>query len=312
MRYRALPPELQQSTFRLPDAQHHGVGRARLRGSDVGHPFHGIYTHGVDLEDLRSRCAVLTSTLGVREWYSHVTAARLYGMPLPGRWSPSEPLHITSVGVDDRPRRQGVQGWRVLERPPTRRLDGGLRVVAPADVWATLSVRSAVSPGRMLSVEWMTAIADFLVSGARTDAGRQAPLCTMDELAAAASRRRGKRGAKVLWEALPQVRRPVDSVKETFLRLGLVSFGLPEPTVQLAIDTVDGIRHADLGYAEARLLLEFQGDQHRTSRRRWLDDLTRVQLFQDAGYRVFLIGDADIVPDCRALAQRVRRALANY
>lgn len=66
------------------------------------------------------------------------------------------------------------------------------------------------------------------------------------------------------------------------------------------------------------MLLEYQGDEHRTSRRRWLSDLTRTQLLDDAGYRTILVGDADLVPmtdgddqsplRCPALAARVRRA----
>lgn len=103
---------------------------------------------------------------------------------------------------------------------------------------------------------------------------------------------------------------PVDSVRETFLRLALTDAGLPEPTVQLRVPTAEGDRHADLGYPAAGLLLEYLGDAHRTSRRRWLDDLTRVQLFQDAGWDVMMIGAADLDPDPAALIERVRRKLA--
>ncbi|WP_409048564.1 hypothetical protein AB2L57_08385 [Microbacterium sp. HA-8] len=66
--------------------------------------------------------------------------------------------------------------------------------------------------------------------------------------------------------------------------------------------------HADLGYPRERLLFEYQGDEHRTSRRRWLRDLTRRQLFEDAGYRVIEVG-ADDVDDPAPLVGRVRRAL---
>ncbi|HET8928020.1 MAG TPA: hypothetical protein VFN24_09390 [Microbacterium sp.] len=103
---------------------------------------------------------------------------------------------------------------------------------------------------------------------------------------------------------------PVDSVRETFLRLALTAGGLPEPVVQPKVATAMGDRHADLGYRDARLLLEYLGDAHRTSRRRWLEDLTRVQLFKDAGWDVMMIGAADLEPDPAPLVERVRRALA--
>lgn len=308
MRYTPLPSELTARSFSLADAAAAGVGRARLRSADIGHPFHGVYTAGL-ADDEEDRCRALAPTLEVDEWFSHLTAARLYRMPLPAFAQHENAVHVTSVGTDDRVRRAGVTGWRVLERPPSRRWENGVRIVAPADVWASLSVRSALRPGTTLSIEWLVAIGDFLVSGERTDAGRAPALCTLAELEAAADRRNGKRGAKALRVAVAAVRHPVDSVKETFLRLGLVGCGLPEPEVQLPVETAHGLRHADLGYRRERLLLEFQGDEHRTSRARWLADLTRVQLLQDAGYRVMLIGDADLVPDCRALAARVRRAL---
>ena len=101
---------------------------------------------------------------------------------------------------------------------------------------------------------------------------------------------------------------PVDSPRESLLRLILVAGGLPEPEVQFAVRTAQGIRHADLGYRDARLLIEYQGDDHRTSRKRWLEDVTRRQLFEDAGYRVIEIGAADLADEA-ALVARVRRAL---
>ena len=78
----------------------------------------------------------------------------------------------------------------------------------------------------------------------------------------------------------------------------------------MPVETAEGRRHADLGYPSRKLLIEYQGEEHRSSRKRWLGDLTRVQLFQDAGYEVFLIGADDVDPDCSALAARVRRALS--
>ncbi|WP_146751989.1 hypothetical protein [Microbacterium sp. SMR1] len=84
------------------------------------------------------------------------------------------------------------------------------------------------------------------------------------------------RGARLLRGALDRARSPVDSPRESLLRVAL----------------------------------EYQGDEHRTSRRRWLDDLTRVQLLEDAGYRVILVRAADLEDDARSLAARIRRALA--
>jgi hypothetical protein len=150
-------------------------------------------------------------------------------------------------------------------------------------------------------------------------------LCTAEQLEDVVAGARGRRGARALSWALDRVRAPVDSPKETQLRLGLIRCGLPEPEVQIAVWTSQGWRHADLGYPHAKQLIEYQGDEHRVSRSRWRADLTRVQLLQDAGWRVLLVGadDVDDVvaghraegfgpdpgPGLRALADRIRRAL---
>ena len=80
--------------------------------------------------------------------------------------------------------------------------------------------------------------------------------------------------------------------------------------MQPAIPTADGVRHPDLGYLAERTLIEYLGDVHRTDRDTWRKDLTRVQLFQDAGYDVILVGADDITAEAMpALAARVRRAI---
>jgi very-short-patch-repair endonuclease len=162
---------------------------------------------------------------------------------------------------------------------------------------------------RALSAEWLVAVADYVLTGPRVD-GRRRPLCSRRQLEAALRSHRGKRGAKSLAWALDRVRSPVHSPQETRLRLGLVDQGLPEPEVQFEVQTAAGIRHADLGYREARVLLEYQGDHHRTDAKQWRTDLTRVQLFEDAGYRTILVGADDLGDGLPALASRVRRALA--
>lgn len=307
----ALPGELDGTSFGLQVAANLGVSRRRLQRSDVGHPFHGVYTVGVDTTDLVERCRAIAPRLDPREHFSHVTAARLWGIPLPRAYDPSEAIHVTAIGVDDRTRPAGLVGWRVEQHPPEVRRLGPLSVIAPADVWATLGMRGAVIPRAHLFPEWLVAAGDYLVSGERIPGGRLPALASLADLRAAALRRAGKRGSRVLHEAIPLIRQPVDSPRETLLRLALIAHGLPEPVVQPSILTRAGMRHPDLGYVDERVLLEYQGDEHRTSRARWLRDLTRVQEFEDAGYRVILVGDDDLRPGAVvALCARVRRALA--
>jgi len=303
-----LPEHLRAVAFTNEEARAAGIGRGRLRGPDLAHPFRGIHTATAAPEDLTTVCESLLSALGPQHRFSHLTAARLWGMPTPFGWSPDERLHVLAVGDTPPMRRDGVVGWETefADGPP--RMLGLLPVVDPAAVWCQLSVPGALGPGRAMSQEWLVATGDFLLSGPRGKP--RGPLCTRGDLVEAAARHRGKRGNKALSWALERVRPRVDSPKESLLRVGLVEAGLPEPVVQVPVMTAEGLLHSDLGYPDARLLLEYQGDEHRVSRQRWLKDLTRVQLFEDAGYRVIAVGADDLEPDCRALARRIRRALA--
>ncbi len=300
-----LPGALTEVAFPVSRAAKIGIGYQRLRGADLQRPFHGVRANGVDLAVPRQLCRALAEVFQKWHAFSHRTAAELWGLPLPDPNTPVNRLDVLSLRGRDAMRRKGVSGRStVLDLPVRRTL--GVAVIAPADVWCQLAAPELAEFTR----EWLVAIGDFLVSGERTDFGRKVPLCTREELAAAVIRHGSKPGIRDLKWALERVRTPVDSVRETFLRLALVQAGLPEPAVQVPVMTADGMRHADLGYPEAGLLLEYLGDAHRTSRRRWLDDLRRVQLFQDAGWDVMLVGGADLEPDPGPLVARVRRALA--
>lgn len=242
--------------------------------------------------------------MGPWQVFSHRTAALLLGMPLPTPYRDDEPLHVLSLAGRDGMRSAGVQGHSTTA-DPLLLVRGGIHVVAPAPTWCHLAEERRGALGR----DWLVAVGDFLISGARRERGRERPLCTLDELDLALSIHGAKRGATDLASARMLLRRPVDSVRETFLRLRLIDAGLPEPQVQMPVMTSIGLRHADLGFPDHLLLLEYLGDAHRTSRGRWLDDLTRVQLFREAGYETLLIGAADLAPSS-TLASRVRKALS--
>ncbi|MFT3798767.1 hypothetical protein [Microbacterium sp.] len=235
-------------------------------------------------------------------------------MPLPREWTDAEELHVLTLPGAEPIRRPGVVGWESRDSPGGVLLDG-LHVVSPAGVWAQLSVAGATGTDAetgkrwALDGEWLVAVGDYLLTGPRGPAGRS-PLCTMVDLAAAARRHRGKRGAKALTWALERVRTGPQSPRESLLRLALVHRGLPEPVVQMPVSTAAGILHSDLGYPQQRVAIEYQGDHHRTDQKQWREDLRRRQLFEDAGCRVIEVGANEFDDDCASLALRVRRALA--
>jgi hypothetical protein len=285
-----------------------GLTDAVMRRRAFERPFHGVRVVGsagrID-QGFIDRCAQLRVVMPRDFVFSHATAARLWGVPLP-RWL-DPVLHVSSPR-DAYMRRPGVLGWRSETGATDIRF--GLPVMAPSDTWTSLATMTERRGGRMPR-HWLVATADFLVSGPRLRFGRGQPLAALAELEEARLRRGSGRGAAALAWALPRVRRPVDSPRETFLRLGLVQEGLSEPAVQPPVETRVGIRHPDLGYLEQGLLIEYLGDVHRTDPATWRQDLLRVQLFEDAGYRVILTGADDLTAEgIRALAARVQRALS--
>lgn len=284
-----------------------------MRHEDVVRPHHGVYAPAA-APDFVDGCRRAQPLLGSHRWFSHLTAARLWGIPLPFFWQEDEPLHVLTLPGSEPLHRPGIVGWESA-RHPGGEIVAGMPVVPAAAVWAQLAVPGAtgIHPEsgrrRSLDVRWLVAAADYLLTGPRLRGGR-VPLCTAEDLAAALQAHRGRRGARALATALPQARVGAQSPRETLLRLALVARGLPEPAVQPPVLTREGIRHPDLGYLDERVLIEYQGDHHRTDRRQWREDLKRQQLFEDAGYRVIAVGIDEFEDECLALAQRVLRALA--
>lgn len=306
---REIPDHLRTEAFRASDLDGAGLSRSALRRKDIAPVFHGVHSVGA-ITDLEQRCAALSLLLGPHHAFSHVTAAIIWSIPLPVHLARDPALHVIAIGARGRVRRPGVVGWEAEPGADVRTVHG-LQVIAPADVWAQLAGMYLRRGVPAFDLGWLVSVGDFLLTGRRAHGGRTAPLCTRDELERALRRRTGKRGVKALVRALELVRVGADSPKESLLRVGLIEAGLPEPDIQVPVQTSAGLRHSDLGYPAARLLLEYQGDHHRTDRKVWLDDLTRVQLFEDAGFHTIVIGDDDVHPDCRALAQRIRRRLTS-
>lgn len=306
-----LPPALAHAAFTYREAIDAGVSRRRLGHPDIRRVQHGVYARP-SADDVVARCAELVPLLGERRWFSHLTAARLWGIPSPFPWTPGESVHVLAAAGAEPLRRPGIVGWETAD-PCAAVVRCGIPVMTAAATWVQLAVPGATASGRRrrgaFEVPWLVAAGDHLLTGPRAPGGRT-PLCTLDELADAVRAHRGKRGAKALAAALPLLRPGPQSPRESLLRLGLVERGLPEPTVQPPVATAAGIRHPDLGYLDGRVLLEYQGDHHRTDARQWREDLRRQQLFEDAGYRVIAVTLDDFDDGCLSLASRVRRALS--
>jgi len=91
---------------------------------------------------------------------------------------------------------------------------------------------------------------------------------------------------------------------ETRLRWLLIDAGLPRPEVQTKLR--NGAARADLYYPQARLVVEYDGGNHRE---RLVEDDQRQNLLVDAGYQVLRFTAADIYNHADVVVAQVRAAL---
>ncbi len=98
------------------------------------------------------------------------------------------------------------------------------------------------------------------------------------------------RGVRQLRELLPLIDRGAESPRESWLRLLLVDGGLPMPETQIPIlDRGNPIAFMDMGWRAIKLGVEYDGDQHRTSRRQYVKDLRRVPMIEDLGWEMIRV-----------------------
>jgi len=100
---------------------------------------------------------------------------------------------------------------------------------------------------------------------------------------------------------------------ETRARLAFGEGGLPEPELNADVLNPEGnwVARADFVWKDARGIVEYEGDEHRTDRRRWQTEIARLRLLEDLGWKVIRITALDLSTPQRAAAmvERVRNAL---
>ena len=310
-----LPGDLAGVPFSVPAARSAGVPRSRMRAGDLETPFRGVrravapeQPETRDAAELarRSYDALVLDCISflARERQpvviSHVTAARLYGMPLPRRLENRRFLDVAAIVPAHAPQGAGVIGHRLEAGSVSIRLLRGIPVPSPVDTWLQL--------GPLLGVDELILVGDFLVR-------RKRPFATLDELQDVVSGLRGKRGVRLLRAAMPDIRSGTDSPAETRTRLIIVRAGLPEPVIGYTVYDRNGffVGTPDLAFVAERVALDYEGDIHRVDQATFREDIERREMFQDAGWRhIRVTGDhlarpghlIDRVSSALALAQR--------
>lgn len=282
---------------RTGDGPSWGVSRSRTRRADVEHPFHGVNVFGNVDDSILGRCLRYEPVLLPGQFFCHETAALLFGAPLPEAAAEGG-LHVAVFDPRTPPRGKGVTGHRVSGAGVS--IAHGLPVMSAPDVWFHLSAS--------LAGEDLVALGDYLVTPPRGSTA--AAMSTVEQLALACERHAGKRGATRAAWALSRIRVGPQSRPESLLRLLIIAARLPEPTVRFGVGVGGGLTlHPDLAYPDARIAIEYEGDDHRLRRDVWLRDVERRELFEDAGWRVIRVTSRTLFETPTLLIARIRRLL---
>ncbi len=146
-----------------------------------------------------------------------------------------------------------------------------------------------------------------LVAVTHLDALSAATGLTAADVTPLIARHKGARGVRQCQTALSLLDGGAQSPKETWLRLVLIDAGLPRPVTQIRVTDGHLVAYLDMGWEEPKVALEYDGDEHRSNRRRYVKDIRRAEMFDRLGWHVIKVIHED---PANVIIQRARDALA--
>lgn len=281
--------------FTVADALAAGSTRGDLRSSDLIAPTRGARV-GVAQHAVDPHAAFLGSLEELArgdQFFSHVTAALIHGMPVPARLV-DEPVHVASPSFTSRMRRAGVVGHRI--KATVVEVEGH-RVESVLDTFVHLGTSS-------LTLDELVEVGDWIVSRRRER--RLSPV----DLREHARHFTGARGIARVHKAIPLLRVGADSPGETRTRLLLRRAGLPEPALQHQVRDARArvVATLDLAYPELLVGMEYDGAYHRLDAEQFGYDIGRTARLDALGWRIIRISHADILDGGRRILPLIRAA----
>ncbi|RKR20825.1 hypothetical protein C8D78_1467 [Arthrobacter oryzae] len=281
----------------MAEARTAGLSRRRTRAQDLVTPCYGVRATAAIPDSLLKRVHALTAVTGAV--VSHLSAAALWGFPLPRAVENLAVIHLTS-----RPGRRAVRHKNVVGHQRTLEPE---EIVSGARASCTSPLRTWFDLAGILSLDELIIAGDFLLR-------RRNPLTTLDRLDAFLAGKQGRPGYRRAMRARSLIRASTDSPKETELRLLLIRHGLPEPGINVPMFDESGgwIQDPDLSYEQEKVAIQFDGGHHATPAQR-RSDIFRDENARDAGWRVVVLTQWHLTPFAPgmepAAVTRVRAAL---
>jgi hypothetical protein len=231
--------------------------------------------------------------------FSHLTAATLWGFPLPA-WAVDNAVHVsTPVGTRAR-RGKGIAGHQVELSGRVANLRG-LRVTSAALTWCQLA--------ETLDLPDLLAAAEWAVTGNPYE--RQVPIAGFENLRGLSTELAGGHGHRRRREALSLAREGALSRPESLLRFVLVASGIPEPRINENCNDSHGyfIALADLSWPHYRVAAEYEGDRHR-GRSQFRSDIHRFERLADHEWAAIRVSADDLFDRTEETVARVASRLA--
>lgn len=285
----AIPPELLTAPFRVARGAALGVSAATLRGPRFRAPFPGVRVAATLEDTLRVRAAAALVALPDGSVLSCHTAAEVRRIPVP-----TEPDIHADIPANRRPTR--ICGIAAHGRKVPIAAVQGLPVCTPAENFLELAEHLS--------------LVDLVIAG---DALVRHGWVQLGALHDAVSQVAGRRGIRVARRGVGLVRARVDSPMETRIRLLLVLAGLPCPEPGFRV-LQDGrfIAYVDLAYPQYRVIIEYDGDLHRTLKKKWRMDVATREELRDLGWTVIVLTWDDYAVWPARTVGRVARELARH
>ena len=323
MSTRSLPPELRSVPFRTSTASALGVPDGCLYGVGAHKVTHGVLALQAPGAALADQARAMQLALPEEGAFSHVTAARLHGLPLPA-WLEQRPgLDVCTPSAMVRRRRPGWIGHRGAESRVIVDV-AGVRTIDVVDTWIDLA-------GLMVGRRPALSHHDLVVTGdevlgrvlGRLNVARgsrkafrphldaelvAAAYAIIDATIDAKVRPRGKRA---LLTARDRIRAGVKSPQESRARLVLVDAGFPAPLINVPIHPPAGdfLGEGDLVWLAERVVAEYQGRHHADPARASHDEV-RNRGLRDEQWDVHPLWAEDLWPGVRRRQFLLRLALA--
>ena len=288
MSHRAkLPAQLLRAPFTLAEAHAAGLSDDSLSGKAWRRLGAGLYCWAQWREDKWPLLAAWRRTLPDDAAFSGRTAASLHGLD----FDAADPVEVTVNPPSSLRSRRGL-----VVRHSEIQIE---EVVTVRKLPVTALARTLLDLcNRWTRVEALVAL-DMALHLKRVDA---VGLCRYVNVNG------GRPGVKAMRELI-RLAEPAESPMETRLRWLIRQGGLPRPEVQTKLHDQHGqfIGRVDLYYPTARLVIEFDGSNHRD---RLVADLRRQNQLINAGFTVLRFTSADVLGQPQEVIAQLRGALA--